>query len=198
MGATASYLKEDELQRYSDSTGFSTAQVQRLYRRFQVISRGEETASVENLLTIRELALNPLAERIVLLFERAGHEQNGVKLINFNQFLNTLSIFLPIGERREGQSQEDFDQYKTTRGKEKLQFIFNIYDVQEDGYIEGNELFEVLKMMVTDGITDGELSFIVDQTISEADHDGDGKISFKEFEQILAQTDVCQRMTIRF
>ena len=39
-------------------------------------------------------------------------------------------------------------------------------------------------MMVTDGISDAQLSFIVDQTIKEADGDGDGKISFDEFAQV--------------
>jgi Ca2+-binding EF-hand superfamily protein len=43
---------------------------------------------------------------------------------------------------------------------------------------------QVLKMMVTDGISDAQLSFIVDQTIKEADGDGDGKISFDEFAQV--------------
>lgn len=39
----------------------------------------------------------------------------------------------------------------------------------------------MLKMMVTDGISDEQLSFIVEQTIQEADGNGDGKISFDEF-----------------
>lgn len=53
-------------------------------------------------------------------------------------------------------------------------------------------------MMVTDGISDEQLTFIVDQTIKEADDDGDGRISFDEFCRILEKTDIDHRMTIRF
>eukprot|EP00730_Choanoeca_flexa_P018184 TRINITY_DN8829_c0_g1_i1.p2 TRINITY_DN8829_c0_g1~~TRINITY_DN8829_c0_g1_i1.p2 ORF type:complete len:105 (+),score=10.11 TRINITY_DN8829_c0_g1_i1:563-877(+) len=69
---------------------------------------------------------------------------------------------------------------------------------QQDLPLATRVVFQVLKMMVTDGISDAQLSFIVDQTIKEADGDGDGKISFDEFAQILAKTDIDSRMTIRF
>lgn len=76
--------------------------------------------------------------------------------------------------------------------------MFNIYDVQGDGFIDAQELYSVLKMMVTDGISDAQLGFIVDQTMEEADKDQDGRISFDEFCEVLEHTDLDTRMTIRF
>lgn len=55
-----------------------------------------------------------------------------------------------------------------------------------------------MKMMVTDGISDAQLGFIVDQTMEEADKDQDGRISFDEFCEVLEHTDLDTRMTIRF
>ena len=58
---------------------------------------------------------------------------------------------------------------------------FSIYDIDQDGFISNGELFQVLKTMVGNNLTDKQLQEIVDKTILYADKDGDGKISFEEF-----------------
>lgn len=58
---------------------------------------------------------------------------------------------------------------------------FKIYDIDKDGFIGNGELFQVLKTMVGNNLTDKQLQQIVDKTILYADKDGDGKISFDEF-----------------
>lgn len=60
--------------------------------------------------------------------------------------------------------------------------------MDRDGYISNGELFLVLKMMVGNNLKDGQLQQIVDKTIMEADKDGDGKLSFEEFQTMVAQT----------
>lgn len=65
---------------------------------------------------------------------------------------------------------------------------FKVYDMDRDGYISNGELFLVLKMMVGNNLKDGQLQQIVDKTIMEADKDGDGKLSFEEFQIMVAQT----------
>ena len=62
--------------------------------------------------------------------------------------------------------------------------------MDRDGYISNGELFLVLKMMVGNNLKDGQLQQIVDKTIMEADKDGDGKLSFEEFVQMVSNT-VC-------
>lgn len=58
---------------------------------------------------------------------------------------------------------------------------FKVYDIDQDGYISNGELFQVLKTMVGNNLTDKQLQQIVDKTILYADKDGDGKISYEEF-----------------
>ena len=71
-----------------------------------------------------------------------------------------------------------------------LVVAFKVYDMDRDGYISNGELFLVLKMMVGNNLKDGQLQQIVDKTIMEADKDGDGKLSFDEFVQMVSNT-VC-------
>lgn len=62
-----------------------------------------------------------------------------------------------------------------------LLVAFQIYDIDQDGFISNGELFQVLKIMVGNNLNDVQLQQIVDKTIIEADKDKDGKISFEEF-----------------
>lgn len=62
--------------------------------------------------------------------------------------------------------------------------------MDRDNYISNGELFLVLKMMVGNNLKDSQLQQIVDKTIMEADKDGDGKLSFEEFSQMVSNT-VC-------
>lgn len=61
---------------------------------------------------------------------------------------------------------------------------FKVYDIDQDGFISNGELFQVLKTMVGNNLTDKQLQQIVDKTILYADKDGDGKISYEEFEPV--------------
>ena len=73
-----------------------------------------------------------------------------------------------------------------------------MYDEDNDDYISNMDLFNVLKMMVGENLREDQLQQIVDKTISEADQDQDGRISYEEFCQVLASTDIETKMSIRF
>eukprot|EP00817_Percolomonadidae_sp_ATCC50343_P001279 CAMPEP_0117429888 /NCGR_PEP_ID=MMETSP0758-20121206/9432_1 /TAXON_ID=63605 /ORGANISM="Percolomonas cosmopolitus, Strain AE-1 (ATCC 50343)" /LENGTH=112 /DNA_ID=CAMNT_0005217367 /DNA_START=218 /DNA_END=556 /DNA_ORIENTATION=+ len=88
--------------------------------------------------------------------------------VDFNEFIELFNIF------RHG-----------TSARAKLEIAFRIYDIDCDGYISNGELFTVLKMMVGSNLTDQQLQQVVDKTIFEADKDGDGKICFDEFCDVL-------------
>jgi len=78
-------------------------------------------------------------------------------------------------------------------------FAFQVYDIDGDGFISNGELFQVLKMMVGNNLTEVQLQQIVDKTILEADEDKDGKISFDEFVKMIDNTDeIGEKMTISF
>ena len=118
---------------------------------------------------IPELAMNPLVPRITTLFHN----------INFRQFVNILSVFSSKGTH-----------------EQKLLFAFRVYDVDDDGFISSSDLYSVLKMMVGDHIQDERLMEITNKVIGDADTDGDGMISKKEFTGALDVADIASRMTI--
>ena len=91
-----------------------------------------------------------------------------------------------------------------------------MYDLDGDDKISKEELLAVLTMMVGNNISTEQLISIAERTIQEADVDKvgslclinkpwinpfvfqDNLISFEEFAQVLARTDVEQKMSIRF
>merc|ERR1711997_1149897 len=99
--------------------------------------------------------------------------------VDFKEFIQGVSQFSVKGDKNS-----------------KLRFAFKIYDIDNDGYISNGELFQVLKMMVGNNLKDTQLQQIVDKTILFADKDGDGKISFEEFCDIVGNTDVHKKMVV--
>ena len=101
--------------------------------------------------------------------------------INFRAFISTLSVFSPGGD-----------------AQQKMQYAFDIYDIDGDGFISQDELQTILKMMVGTNLDKSQMSHIVEKTIMEADHDGDGKLSFTEFSKVMNLQEVAEKMTIKF
>lgn len=132
------------------------------------------TIEQEEFLSIPAVASNPLATRLIEIFDDDG---NGT--VDFEEFITGLNAFSSKGNK-----------------DEKLRFAFKVYDIDRDGYLSNGELFIVLKMMVGNNLKDGQLQQIVDKTIMEADQDGDGKISFEEFKKLVENTDISSSMTL--
>lgn len=137
--------------------------LRRLSKRFKKLDLdGSGSLSVEEFRSIPELKQNPLVERVIALFDKDG---NGV--INFTEFIEGISQFTVNGNK-----------------EDKLNFVFKIYDLDQDGFISNKELFSVLKLMVGANLLDQQLQQIVDKTIRYNDKDFDGKISFQEFKEV--------------
>ena len=120
------------------------------------------------------MAQNPLVKRVIAVLDK--NTDGKISFLEFVQGLSSLSA---------GASQE-----------EKLRFTFQIYDINNDGFISNGELFSVLKMMVGNNLNDTQLQQLVDRTIIKADEDMDGKISFEEFWKMVQDLDVIERLTI--
>ncbi|KAK9365500.1 hypothetical protein V1509DRAFT_632830 [Lipomyces kononenkoae] len=172
MGAEASKQLIDNL---ASSTNFSAEEVDRLRKRFMKLDRDNSgTIDRDEFLAIPAIATNPLASRLIAIFDEDGGGD-----VDFQEFLTGLSAFSSKGG-----------------SDEKLRFAFDVYDMDRDGYISNGELFIVMKMMVGSNLKDHQLQQIVDKTIMEADRDGDGKINFEEFVEIVSSTDIAQKMTL--
>lgn len=88
-------LQDEEIKLISEETGFSAAQIERLYSRFESLDKGGICGSLsrQDFLRIPELAINPLCDRIVHMFFvdcDADHDR-----INFRQFMQVLATFNP-------------------------------------------------------------------------------------------------------
>ena len=173
VATSSSDLTPTDIDELQDSSGFTPAEIKKLYTRFRKLDRtGRGVIRREDLLKIPELAMNPLCKRIITLFrpQSSIEKDAGVWQINFKEFLKALSVFSDHGT-----------------DEEKARFAFRIYDIDNDGYISENELFEVMKTMVGDNVDNENLKEIVKTTIEAWDNDGDRKLNFEEFRSTLSQ-----------
>jgi Ca2+-binding EF-hand superfamily protein len=136
---------------------------------------------------------------------------SGGGTVDFQEFVGGLSAFSSRGGREE--KLRCTSGYVLCQEDDPIEnaFVssvaFKVYDMDRDGYISNGELFLVLKMMVGNNLKvgsatlcalllvkrfvdlqDTQLQEIVDKTIMEADKDGDGKLSFEEFTNMVANT----------
>ena len=104
-----------------------------MYKNFSKLDKDKSgTLEPQEFFDIPELANNPLVKRVIAVLDK--NKDGSISFLEFVQGLNSLSA---------GSSQE-----------EKLRFAFQIYDINNDGYISNGELFHVLKMMVGSNLND--------------------------------------------
>ncbi|CEF64095.1 EF-hand domain and EF-hand domain pair-containing protein [Strongyloides ratti] len=185
---STSKLSTLELKSICDETGFNKAQVNRLYQRFQALDVSQTgTLTKEDFNSIPELSINPLGDRIIDAFFRDKGERE--EQITFKDFVTVMAHFRPVlGKKNDGINSR----------REKLRFSFSMFDLNKNGFITREEFKVILNMMVGNNITTDQLECIADRTITEADTNNDGKISFEEFCKAMDKTDIEQRMSIRF
>ncbi|CAM0908541.1 unnamed protein product [Alopecurus aequalis] len=106
---------------------------------------------------------NLFADRIFDLFDL---KRNGV--IEFGEFVRSLNIFHPKASE-----------------SEKAAFAFKLYDLRGTGYIEKEELREMVLALLDESdicLPDNAVESIVDNTFNQADSNSDGRIDPKEWE----------------
>eukprot|EP00088_Acartia_fossae_P068921 TRINITY_DN8855_c0_g1_i2.p1 TRINITY_DN8855_c0_g1~~TRINITY_DN8855_c0_g1_i2.p1 ORF type:complete len:224 (+),score=56.29 TRINITY_DN8855_c0_g1_i2:42-713(+) len=221
MGNSGSVsLQDEDIEKIERETGFTANQIDRLYSRFTSLDKEEKGyLSRDDFLRIPELAINPLGDRIVHAFFHDNKERTDDN-VNFTDFVKVLAHFRPIERKNSngtiaapsnppngdkvleevtkggGDSQESSELPNTRMNK--LRFAFRMYDLDGDDMISREELLAVLSMMVGSNINQEQLQSIANRTITEADSDKDGLISFEEFAAALEKSDVEQKMSIRF
>lgn len=162
--ANVTFKKEDlEALQQDTSSTFTPEELKQLQDRFAKLDvDGTGVLTAQQFLQSPDLASNPLIERVLPIFDKNRCEQ-----IEFREFISALSTF-----SEEGNSTG------------KLRFAFQLYDTDGDGYISNGELFDMMKLISEDQLTDVQIQQIVDKTMLDADLDGDGMLSFEEFARI--------------
>ncbi|GKV40015.1 hypothetical protein SLEP1_g47699 [Rubroshorea leprosula] len=158
----------------ASETAFTVNEVEALYDMFKKLSSSIfDDGSIhkeEFLLALfgNRNKQNLFADRVFDLFDV---KHKGV--IEFGEFVRSLSVFHPNA------SQED----KTT-------FAFKLYDLQQTGYIEREELEEMVLALLSESdlsLSSDVVKFVVDKTMMQADSKGDGKIDQEEWREFVAK-----------
>uniref|UniRef100_A0ABI0P171 Calcium and integrin-binding family member 2 n=1 Tax=Bos taurus TaxID=9913 RepID=A0ABI0P171_BOVIN len=108
---------------------------------------------------------NPFKERIVEAFSEDG-EGN----LTFNDFVDMFSVLCESAPR-----------------ELKASYAFKIYDFNTDNFICKEDLQLTLARLTKSELDEDEVVLVCDKVIEEADLDGDGKLGFADFEDMIAK-----------
>nr|XP_020669253.1 calcineurin B homologous protein 3 isoform X2 [Pogona vitticeps] len=160
----------------------------------------------ENFDRIPDLEFNPIRSKIVhAFFDKRNLQESSegqVDEINFEDFLTIMSNFRPI---EMNMSEEQLDYFR----KQKLKFLFHMYDADSDGKITLQEYRNVVQEMLSGNphldkesvrsIADGAMmeaaSICVGQMEPDEVYEG---ITFEDFLKIWEGIDIETKMHVRF
>ncbi|XP_053700677.1 tescalcin b [Synchiropus splendidus] len=206
MGAFQSARGPPEYTVLAERTGFSWEQIGVLHKRFKQLSHNEETLRREHFSAISDLACNPIRSQIIeAFFDRRNFRQSSagaVEEITFEEFLLVMSHFRPPSLHMTEEQRESVR-------REKLRFLFNMHDTDNDGTITLEEYRHVVEELLSrsgalgketaKSIADAAMLEVASISMGhmEPDEFYEG-ITFEHFLKLLNGFEIESKMNIRF
>lgn len=182
MGNKSSLMLQDgEIKQISEETGFTSCQIERLYSRFAHLDRAScGTLNRNDLMSIPELAINPLCDRLIQIFFLDCEDDD--KRINFRQFARVLATFRTANNNLSKEvSSTSINTQIGTNYLRKSQFATETKDIRNETLVRDRITNNKRVVNGLHGCLKKKLSFV----FRIYDADNDGRISFNDLRSIL-------------
>ncbi|CAO2626523.1 Calcineurin B homologous protein 3 [Lemmus lemmus] len=131
---------------FQNQSVFNWDQIKQLHQRFRLLSGDQPTIRPENFDNVLDLEFNPIRSRIVRAFfdnRNLGKGTSGLaEEITFDDFLTIIAYFKPL---RSHFNKEEAELYR----REKMRFLFHLYDEDGDGIITLQEYRRVVEDLLS-------------------------------------------------
>ncbi|XP_052322830.1 calcium and integrin-binding family member 2 isoform X3 [Oncorhynchus keta] len=117
------------------------------------------------IVSMPELNENPFRNRIVESFS-----EDGAGNLSFNDFVDMFSVLSETAPR-----------------ELKAIYAFKIYDFNVDNFLCKEDLEKTLNKLTREELSPEEVTLVCEKAIQEADLDGDSKLSFADFENMITR-----------
>ncbi|KAF3854840.1 hypothetical protein F7725_022895 [Dissostichus mawsoni] len=175
MGNKQTIFTDEQLDAYQDCTFFTRKEILRLHSRYHELAPHLVPMDYTNdpdcklplalIVNMPELNENPFRNRIVESFS-----EDGMGNLSFNEFVDMFSVLSEMAPR-----------------ELKAIYAFKIYDFNVDNYLCKEDLVKTLNRLTKEELTPEEVVLVCEKAIEEADLDGDNKLSYADFENMITR-----------